>query len=188
MDISVNHNFLETFLNKLLGTSCFPFYPHICKSNSWARFHQQKRTFGGIKFQNALSQRVFIISWDEKCMSESKHESFKKWTKFWSWTTSFWSFVNFRKYAIYMFYIHFKGLYWVLKLPNFKKLFSDNLLVYMLYIWHSGRIMKPARKWYFWLFLCPKIAFFVSFAQISPKNMKIWAVGITFFAFVVSQD
>ena len=39
----------------------------------------------------------------------------------------------------------------------------------MLYIWHSGRIMKPARKWYFWPFLCPKIAFLVSFAQICPK-------------------
>ena len=39
----------------------------------------------------------------------------------------------------------------------------------MLYIWHSGCIMKPAQKWYFWSFLCPKIAFFVIFAQMWPK-------------------
>ena len=57
----------------------------------------------------------------------------------------------------------------------------------MLYIWHSGRIMKPARKWYFWSFLCPKIAFFVIFAQMCPKKGKIWAVDITFFVFVVSR-
>ena len=57
----------------------------------------------------------------------------------------------------------------------------------MLYIWHSGRIMKPARKWYFWSFLCPKIAFFVIFAQMCPKKGKIWTVDITFFVFVVSR-
>ena len=58
----------------------------------------------------------------------------------------------------------------------------------MLYIWHSGCFMKPTHKWYFWPFLYPKIAFFVIFAQICPKNMNFWMVDITFFVFVVSRD
>ena len=58
----------------------------------------------------------------------------------------------------------------------------------MLYIWHSGYFMKPTHKWYFWPFLYQKIAFFVIFAQICPKNMYFWMVDITFFVFVVSRD
>ena len=46
-----------------------------------------------------------------------------------------------------------------------KKVFSENSLVFMLYIWHSGCFMKPTHKLYFWPFLYPKIAFFVTFAQ-----------------------
>ena len=55
--------------------------------------------------------------------------------------------------------------------PTSKKNFSENSLVLMLYIWHSGCFMKPTHKRYFWPFLYPKIAFFVIFAQICPKNM-----------------
>ena len=62
-----------------------------CKGNRWTRFHQQNLTFLGIKFQHAQSQRVFIVSWDEKCVLESKCEIVKKLKKFWSWPTSFWN-------------------------------------------------------------------------------------------------
>jgi len=129
----------------------------------------------------SVSQRVFIPLRASKYMLENKHESVRKWKKNWNWAISFWSFGNFKKYAIYIFYIYAltrSNGWW--SCPTSKKVFSENLLVYMIYIWHSARIMKPARKWYFWPFLCPKIAFLVSFAQIGPKNGKIWMVDITF--------
>ena len=111
-----------------------------------------------------VSQRVFIPSRASKYMLESKHKSFRKWKKIWSWATSFWSFGNFKKYAIYIFYIYaLRGYSGWWNCPTSKKNFSENSLVHMLYIWHSGRIMKPARKWYFWSFLCPKIANFLFF-------------------------
>ena len=117
-----------------------------------------------------VSQWVFIASRASKCMLESKHKSFRKWKKNWSWATSFWSFGNFKKYAIYIFYIYaLRGYSGWWSCPTSKIFFSENSLVYMLYIWHSGRIMKPTQKWYFWPFLCPKIAFLVIFAQICPK-------------------
>ena len=49
----------------------------------------KNRTFLGILFQNALSQRVFIASRDKKCMLKMKCEIFKKLKKFLSWPTSF---------------------------------------------------------------------------------------------------
>ena len=74
------------------------------------------------------------------------------------------------------------------EVAQLQKFFSEHSLVYMLYIWHSGCIMKPTRKWYFLPFLCLKIVFVVIFAQICPKSVKIWMVDITFFVFVVSRD
>ena len=136
-----------------------------------------------------VSQRVFIPSRASKYMLESKRRSFRKWKKIWSWATSFWSFGNFKKYAKYIFYIYaLRGYSGWWSCPTSKNFFSENSLVYMLYIWHSGCIMKTARKWYFWSFLCPKIAFFVIFAQMCPKKGRIWMVDITFFVFVVSRD
>ena len=53
-----------------------------------------------------------------------------------------------------------------------KLFFSENPLVYMLFIWHSGRIMKPTWKWYFWPFLCLKIAFFCHFCPNLPTKCQ----------------
>ena len=165
---------------------------HICISrrcNSWGRFRVQKSAILDTQIQMGVSQRVFIPSQASKYMLESKRKSFRKWKKFWSWATSFWSFGNFKKYAKYIFYIYaLRGYSGWWSCPTSKNFFSENSLVYMLYIWHSGCIMKLARKWYFWSFLCPKISFFVIFAQMCPKKGKIWMVDITFFVFVVSRD
>ena len=147
-------------------------YAYISRRcNSWVPFRVQKLAILGTQIQIGVSQRVFIPSRASKYMLESKRESLRKWKKIWSWATSFWSFCNFKKYAIYIFYIYalrdYSG-WW--SCPTSKIFFSENSLVYMLYIWHNGRIMKPSRKWYFWSFLCPKIAFFVIFAQMCPKK------------------
>ena len=76
------------------------------KPNSWLRFRVQKLAILDCKIQMGVFQRIFISSRASKYMLESKHKSFRKWKKFWSWTTSFWSFDNFKKYAIYIFYIY----------------------------------------------------------------------------------
>ena len=77
-----------------------------CKLNTWLCFRLQKLGILDSQIQMGVSQRVFIPSRASKYMLESKQKSFRKWKKFWSWATSFWSFGNFRKYAIYIFYIY----------------------------------------------------------------------------------
>ena len=116
-----------------------------------------------------VSQRVFIPSRASKYMLESKRRSFRKWKKIWSWATLFWSFGNFKKYAKYIFYIYaLRGYSGWWSCPTSKIFFSENSLVYMLYIWHSGCIMKLARKWYFW----PENRIFCHFCPNVPKKRE----------------
>ena len=94
------------------------------RPNSWLCFRVQKLGILDTQIQMGVSQRVFIPSRASKCMLESKHESFRKWKKIWSWATSFWSFGNFRKYAIYIFYIYaLRGYSGWWSCPTSKKIF-----------------------------------------------------------------
>ena len=96
-------------VSKSVLLTCVIFLDSISISrrpNSWLRFRVQKLGILDTQIQMGVSQRVFIPSRASKCMLESKHKSFRKWKKIWSWATSFWSFGNFKKYAIYIFYIY----------------------------------------------------------------------------------
>ena len=95
---------------------------HRC--NSWGRFRVQKSTILDTQIQMGVSQRVSIPSRASKYMLESKRESFRKWKKNWSWATSFWIFGNFKKYAIYIFYIYaLRGYSGWWSCPTSKKFF-----------------------------------------------------------------
>ena len=74
--------------------------------NSWIRFRVQKLAILVSQIQMGVFQRVFISSQASKYMLENKRKSLRKWKKNWSWATSFWSFGNCKKYAIYIFYIY----------------------------------------------------------------------------------
>ena len=76
------------------------------RCNSWSRFRVQKSAILVTQIQIGVSQRVCIPSRASKYMLESKRKSLRKWKKIWSWATSFWSFGNFKKYEIYIFYIY----------------------------------------------------------------------------------
>ena len=58
----------------------------------------KKCLFLSVKFQNALSLRVFIASRASKYMLKKTIETFRKLIFFWSWPTSFSHFVCWRVY------------------------------------------------------------------------------------------
>ena len=82
------------------------------RCNSWVPFRVQKSAILDTQIQMGVSQQIFIPSRASKYMLESKRESLIKWKKTWSWATSFWSFCNFKKYAIYIFYIYALRGWW----------------------------------------------------------------------------
>ena len=53
-----------------------------------------------------------------------------------------------------------------------KKNFSENSLVLMLYIWNSGRIMKPARQIIFLIIFMPENLIFCHFCPNVPKKRE----------------
>ena len=133
----------------------------------------------------------FLFPWRaSKYMLESKRKSLRKWKKIWSWATSFWSFCNFKKYAIYIFYIYALRDYsrwW--SCPTSKKKISENSLVYMLYIWHSGSYHETNPTNDIFDHFYARISHFLSFLpKCAQKKGMIWMVDITFFVFVVSRD
>ena len=93
------------YINRVGGKHDYTVYISR-RPNSWVRFRVQKSAILYTQIQMGVSQGVFIPSRASKYMLESKQKSFRKWKKFWSWATSFWSFGNFRKYAIYIYFIY----------------------------------------------------------------------------------
>ena len=60
-----------------------------CKGDCWLTLWDKNCLFLSVKFENALSQRVFIVSRASKYMLKLKFQTFKKSKNFWSWPTSF---------------------------------------------------------------------------------------------------